>query len=589
MLVLVPGLHPLMRSGSMKDTKEVVRASADIERIVSDYVSLRTRGKDLWGLCPFHSEKTASFKVSPDMQIFHCFGCGQGGDVFEFVKLIEQVTFPESIRIVAEKCGVPMPRITSEEGEAARERETLMGLYERAAEFFRGQLSAPEGRAARAVLDERRISAEFAGRFGLGYAPGTGLLARLRPDDPVATGLFSKNDRGQVYDRFRRRLIFPIWNERGKVIAFGGRILGDGQPKYLNSPESPLYSKSAVLYGLHLARNAARQAGRMVVVEGYFDCLSLHQHGVENVVASCGTSLTSRQVDLLARVAPEVVVNYDPDSAGQNAARRSIELLLERGLTVRVLRLPGGLDPDDFVRQKGGDAYRTLLDAAPYFWEHLIEAGRSESDLSRPEVKSALTREILGYVSHIDDRVVRLEIARAVAESFRLPEDLLLEQLRDSRSGRKRPPGAPDRARGRKLTSAERQVILAVLQDPEVAQSLGRFTGIDADFLADIWSGALIRQLIQQPGQDLEDALASVADPDLAGAVREAMLEGVQISAETAFSSMGRLYQSFLDKEEAALQEELERCGPGPAPEALLKRRIQIVAEKSRLRALHAF
>jgi DNA primase len=581
----------------MKDTREIVRASADIVRVVSDYVSLKTSGKNLTGLCPFHSEKTPSFSVSPDKQIFHCFGCGQGGDVFEFVKLIEQVTFPESIRIVAEKCGVPMPRVTALDSRAARERETLVGLYERAAAFFRTQLSAPEGRAARTVLEQRQIRRDFAERFGLGYAPGAGLLAELRPTDPIATGLFSKNDRGQVYDRFRRRLMFPIWNERGKVIAFGGRILGDGQPKYLNSPESPLYSKSGVLYGFHLARSAARQTGRMVVVEGYFDCLSLHQNGVENVVASCGTSLTSRQVDLLARAVPEVVVNYDPDSAGQNAARRSIELLLERGLTVRILRLPGGLDPDDFVRQKGGEAYRSVLDAAPYFWEHLIEVARSESDLSRPEVKSALTREILSYVAHIEDRVVQLEIARSVAESFRLPEDLVLEELRSS--SRKSAPGAPGRRRepgtgssgksqAKKLSSAERQVILAVLQDPEVAERLGRFTEIDADFLGDTWSGPLIKRLIAQPEQDLEDTLVAVADPALAAAVREAMLEGVQISAETAVSSMGRLYQSFLDKEEAALQAELQRCGPGPAPEALLKRRIQIVTEKSRLRALHA-
>ena len=574
----------------MRDTRELVRASADIVRIVSDYVSLRGSGKNLTGLCPFHSEKTPSFAVSPDKQIFHCFGCGQGGDVFEFVKLIEQVTFPESIRIVAEKCGIPMPQMSPRESQAARERDSLVVLYERAARFYQKRLASSEAQAARDVLDARQIRREFVERFVLGYAPQSGLLGDLRPQDPVSTGLFSQNENGQVYDRFRRRLMFPIWSERGKVIAFGGRILGEGQPKYVNSSESPLYSKSRVLYGLHLARDAARKCGRMVVVEGYFDCLSLHQNGIENVVASCGTSLTSRQVDLLARSVSEVVVNYDPDSAGQNAARRSIELLLARGLTVRILRLPGGLDPDDFVRREGGDRYRRLLDAAPYFWEHLIEVARSESDLSRPEVKSALTGEILGYVAHIEDRVVQLEICRAVAESFRLPEDLVLGQLR--RGPRQSPPGSPrpslPEEAGRRLTSAEKQVILAIQQDPGIATTLGRFTELETDFLGEVWSGPLIRTLIASPGQRLEDALEATGDPHLASAVREATLESVPISPEAALSSMGRIYEVYLDKEEDTLRRELERYRPGPAPEALLRRRIEIVSEKSRLRAMHA-
>jgi DNA primase len=576
----------------MRDAREIVRASADIVRIVSDYVSLRGGGKNLTGLCPFHSEKTPSFSVSPDKQIFHCFGCGQGGDVFEFIKLIEQVTFPESIRIVAEKCGIPLPRMSGHDTEAARERETLAGLYERAAAYYQRRLGAPDASAAREVLAAREIRPEFVERFGLGYAPPTGLLAELRPSDPVATGLFSENEGGQPYDRFRRRLMFPIWNERGKVIAFGGRILGDGQPKYLNSPESPLYSKSGVLYGLHLARNAARQSGRMVVVEGYFDCLSLHQNGIENVVASCGTGLTSRQVGLLARSVSEVVVNYDPDSAGQNAARRSIELLLERGLTVRILKLPGGLDPDDFVRKEGADAYRRLLEGAPYFWEHLIEAARSGEDLSRPEVKSRVSGEILDYARRVGDRVVRLEICRRVAEAFRLPEDLVFERLRGGPGPGKPNLGTPRDLSPvpptRKLTSAEKQVILALQQQPEIAEILGRFTRIETDFLRDAWSGPVIRRLIEDPRQSLEDVLEAAGDPSLSRAVREATLEPVEISARTALSSMGHIYQECLDKEEAALRQELGQYRTGPAPEDLLRRQIEIVTEKSRLRAMHA-
>lgn len=573
----------------MRDTREIVRASADIVRIVSDYVSLRTSGRNLTGLCPFHSEKTPSFSVSPDKQIFHCFGCGQGGDVFEFVKLIEQVTFPEAMRIVAEKCGVPIPQTFHVDTAAARERETLASLYERAAAFYRRRLSSADARSAREVLAEREVNDEYRNRFGLGFAPPSGLLRELSPPDPIRTGLFSRNDKGQVYDRFRRRLMFPIWNERGTIVAFGGRILGEGQPKYLNSPESPLYSKSGVLYGLHLAKQEARRSGRMIVVEGYFDCLSLHQNGIENVVASCGTSLTSRQVDLLARSVSEVVVNYDPDTAGQKAARRSIELLLERGLTVRILKLPGGLDPDEYVREHGGRAYQNLLAAAPYFWEYLIAVAGSEEDLARPEVKARVTGEILGYVRRIEDRVIRLEICRAVAGSFHLPEALILEELGKVKSATGPRPGASaGTARSsRRLTSAEKQVILAIQQDSGIVPTLGRFLEVEADFLGSVWGGMVIRKLIENPDLSLEEVLEQTADRDLAGAVREAILEPVRIERDMAFDSMGKIYERYLETKERELRRELENYGSGPAPEALLRRQIEIVAEKSRLRTLH--
>ena len=225
----------------MKNVAESIRFSADIVQVVSDYMALKGSGNNLKGLCPFHAEKTPSFSVHRERQIFHCFGCGVGGDVFKFVMLAEQATFPESIRIVADKCGIPMPKAFPGDDRAAREREQLQGVYAAAAAHFERKLKAPEAAEARQILKERNVKPEFVERFGLGYAPTAGLLGVLKPKDPVKTGLFVKNDRGEVYDRFRRRLIFPIWNERGKVIAFGGRIVGEGNPKYLNSPESPLY------------------------------------------------------------------------------------------------------------------------------------------------------------------------------------------------------------------------------------------------------------------------------------------------------------------------------------------------------------
>ncbi len=415
----------------MKNFAETVRDSADIIRVVSDYVSLKGAASTFKGLCPFHSEKTPSFSVHREKQLFHCFGCGAGGDVFSFIMLAEKVSFPESVRMVAEKCGIPIPSNSGLDDKKFDERQQLFEIYERASAYFRQMLSTEEAVEARQVLQKREIQSAFADRFYLGYAPASGLMTRLRLKDPVGSGLFIKNDRGDVYERFRRRLMFPIWNERGKTIAFGGRALAaEAQPKYLNSAESPLYSKSYVLYALHLAREVAQKAGRLVVVEGYFDCLSLHQAGIENVVASCGTSLTQQQVAIMARYVPEVVMNYDPDTAGQNAMRRSIDLLLAKGLRVRVLKLADGLDPDDFVRKKGGDVYRRLLASAPYFWQYLMtEAGR-QYDLDEPAMKANAFNDVVQYVAKIQDRVEQLEVARVVAEGFKIPESLIFERLR---------------------------------------------------------------------------------------------------------------------------------------------------------------
>ena len=566
----------------MSNLAESIRMSADIVRVISDYVTLKGAGKAMKGLCPFHSEKTPSFSVHGEKQIFHCFGCGVGGDVFKFVMLTEGVTFPESIRIVAEKCGIPLPKVSTHNDPSAKEREGLLEIYARAGGYFADRLSTTEARGARQILKDRDIQPEFIERFALGYAPTHGLLKTLNPKDPLRSGLFQSNDSGEVYDRFRRRLMFPIWNERGKVIAFGGRIIGDGQPKYLNSPESPLYSKSFVLYGLHLAKNEARKAGRMVVVEGYFDCLSLHQNGIENVVASCGTSLTAQQVGILTRYVSEVIVNYDPDAAGQNAAKRSIQLLLERGLTVRILTLPGGMDPDDFVRKEGPEAYRRQLDQAPYFWEYLLARAQAEADLSRPEVKSQVLGEILGYVRTIADRVVQLEITRTVSQKLGLPAELIIDQLK---AGRK--PTAPKAAstRKQKLTLAEKQIIQAVLQDPGVAASLEPFAG--GEFLSVIWAGRIIEKLIRAPGVNIEQVLDGLDDAELEQEVRAAALEPFgKISSEVAVVSMGQLYQDHLVKTEREIREQLEAYKSGAAPPELVRRQMAIVTEKSRLKAM---
>src|SRR5438552_2387052 len=417
----------------MNHFTETVRRSADIVRVVSDYMSLKGAGSAFKGLCPFHSEKTPSFSVHREKQIFHCFGCGAGGDVFAFVMLAEKVSFPEAVRIVAEKCGVPIPAVPGLEDQKFEERQQLFEIYERAASYFHQKLSADEAAPAKQVLEKRQIQPQYVERFRLGYAPAAGLLNYLRLKDPLDSGLFVKNDSGEVYDRFRRRLMFPIWNERGRPIGFGGRALAaDAQPKYLNSPESALYSKSNVLYALHFARDAAQKAGRLVVVEGYFDCLSLHQAGIENVVASCGTSLTQQQVAIIARYVPEVVMNYDPDAAGQNAMRRSIDLLLAKALRIRILKLSGGLDPDDFVRKEGAEVYRRLLANAPYFWQYLMAEAAHQYDLKEPAMKAAAVHDVVENVlEDIQDEQLRKEVRAALLEPFgRISGDEVLASVK---------------------------------------------------------------------------------------------------------------------------------------------------------------
>jgi DNA primase len=565
----------------MENFTETVRNSADIVRVVSEYVSLKGAGNTFKGLCPFHSEKTPSFTVHRDKQFFHCFGCGVGGDVFSFVQLAEKASFPESVRILAEKCGIPIPSKLGSDDKKSEERQQLFEIYERAAAYFQLMLSTDEAGSARQVLEKRKILPAHTQRFRLGYAPGTGLMKSLHVSDPLASGLFLKNDRGEMYERFRRRLIFPIWNERGKTIAFGGRALAtDALPKYLNSAESPLYSKSSVLYALHLARDAAQKAGQMVVVEGYFDCLSLHQAGIENVVASCGTSLTPQQVALMARHVPEVVMNYDPDSAGQNAMRRSIDLLLSKGLRVRILKLADGLDPDDFVRREGGEVYSRLLAAAPYFWRYLITEATRQYDLDQPAQKATAVKDVMEHVAKIQDRVEQLEVGRAVAEAFKIPESVIFERFNTS----PRRPEVRPAARtavfaepSRKLTLAEKQLIQALLQDPQIAVELRRY--LQGDFLAGIWSGPVLAQLVKDPAQNVETALETVQDEELKKEVRAAVLEPFgRITSEQAVASVKRLYDGHLVKKIEEIRTQLKQYGSGAAPAELVRRHMEIVA-----------
>ena len=462
---------------------EQVKAAVDIVRVISEYVRLRKAGANYIGLCPFHSEKTPSFYVHPTRQFYHCFGCKAGGDVFKFVQSMERITFPETLKLLAEKYGIPLPK-TESRGDldpGTKERLALLEINQKATQFFRNQLrTTPEGRQALNYLKSRGLNEETIDKFEIGYSLSSSdnLFRRLSQEFPLdlilKSGLVLASDYdSRHYDRFRKRIIFPISSESGKVIAFGGRILGEGQPKYLNSPETPLYSKGRTLYALHQARESVRQQDFAILVEGYMDCIALHQSGVMNVTASCGTSLTEQQAKLLSRFSERVVVNFDPDSAGAAATLRSFNILLESGFAIQVLLLPGGDDPDAFVKTRGVVEYRRLLERAPLYFDYLLDRARTEHNVKSVEGKVAAVNMMLPYLVRISNRIEKLERIASVAEAFGLEESIIREELkRASNQSREKLEIGPAQLRT-VLKPSEKYLLKAVLENgPNAAEIL---------------------------------------------------------------------------------------------------------------------
>ena len=434
------------------DFAQHVKSSVNIVGVVGESVRLKKRGADNYaGLCPFHNEKTPSFNVNERLQIYKCFGCGKGGDVFNFVMEMQGLSFPEALEMIAERHGIPVPaRRTGESADAdARLRAALHRIHELAQDLFRKQLIGPQGATVRAYLDKRGVSAETQERFGLGFASDSGSsLLRVVEREGMSrrhmesSGLILKrNDGSGYFDRFRGRLMFPIHNERGKVAAFAGRALRDDQQaKYLNSPETAIYKKSSVLYNLHRAKEAVRRENRALLVEGYMDVIGVDRAGVSLAVASCGTALTPQQARMIRRHAETVIVNFDADQAGQNATERSIEILLEQDLKVRVLTLPDGLDPDDFCRRDGGERYRELLDRAPdyYFW--LAERARGKHDTRTADGRVAAFQDLVPAINLLRDKIKRVSLANELAEQLGVESGLVLEHFRRSASERRSAP-----------------------------------------------------------------------------------------------------------------------------------------------------
>src|SRR5215203_179098 len=416
-----------------------LRRQADIVRVVGDYVTLKKKGTNWMACCPFHQEKTPSFSVNPSKNIFYCFGCAKGGSVFNFVMELEGVSFPESIRIVAEKAGVPLPELVEDKKFEAKRKEAdeVIELNAWALEFWERQLTEnnAEARDARTYVEGRGIVEETVRTFRLGYAPnswealGNYLKSKGATIGQIErSGLVVKKEQGGYYDRFRGRLIFPVTDAQGRPVAFGARAMRPGdEPKYLNSPETAAYTKGRHLFGLSVTRDEIRRKKFAILVEGYLDLIIPFQHGVRNVVASLGTALTAEQAKLLNRFARKVVVNYDGDRAGINAAKRAIEVLLPEEFEVKVLVLPEGADPDEFVRAHGADEYNRLRGEAAPHMQFILDQAMHGRNLLNPPEKSEAVAEVLPFVRAVRNPIQRREYFDIMMDSLRV-EDLSLRQ-----------------------------------------------------------------------------------------------------------------------------------------------------------------
>jgi DNA primase len=495
-----------------------LRLQANIVQVVQEYVPLKRAGSTYKGLCPFHSEKTPSFHVTPDKGFFHCFGCGLGGDVFKFLELHEKVGFQDAVKMLAQKFGVSLPEHS--EGSVNNDglREPLLKMHEIAAAYFREQLAAPAGARARQQLAARGITAKTIEQLGLGYAPQSrdGLKVRLLKQGfaqglLLQGGLVAAHDNGEVVDRFRHRLIVPICRDAGSVIAFGGRSMDAEQvPKYLNSPETAIYSKGRSLYGLNLTKAAIRKRQFVVLVEGYFDFAQVFQAEAAPVVASCGTALTPQQAQLLRRFTSKVVLSYDPDAAGQGAAARSCELLVKEGFEVNVVVLDSGEDPDTFIRRKGADEYRARLRSSRPYLEYLRDRAAAGLDFRDPETQRTFLAQMLGVAAWLPEPAMRDQFADKVAHTARITAEVVQSEFRK--------------------IAAKRQTTLAPAELP----SLGGVKNAEK---------ALIWWLIQRP-TEAREVLVTLDDEDLRTLAARRIFEMARsLHAETAESLPAALIQ----------------------------------------------
>jgi DNA primase len=644
-----------------EDFKETLKQQADIVRIIGDYVKLKKAGAQNYaGLCPFHGEKTPSFSVHATRQFYHCFGCGVSGDVFSFVQKIENITFPEALRLVAQKLGIPLPKATySSPGEArdAKLRAQLLDAQERAATFFQDCLKRPEGARAREYLQGRGLDAETIARFRIGYAPDSGFLLRDRLSGEFSeevlreSGLFSwkqedsrqetkiprsaRNDNGEadndagapsssvrsldgqggdfdstsgpeaqspkpetrIYSKFRNRVMFPICNDAGRIIAFTGRTLATDEksgPKYLNSPETGIYSKGRVLFNLDKAKEAIRKLDYAILVEGQMDCISVDAAGFHNVIASSGTAFTEVQAKLLGRFSKNAVVNFDPDTAGAKATERTLGLLVEEEFQIKVLTLEQGFDPDLYIRRKGRDAYGEALRSSQKYFDYLIDRARSHFPVRSAEGKRQAVNHLLPHIQRVPSRIVRDELAQEIAQKLGIDSAVLRQELRHVASDRSAAAvKAPVEVQA---TDAERILVRALASARQMQQGehLSARDGAEEEFDPArqaqyvLQSEALHRGLATESlveallnaGAEIADVMEiQFSESDRRMLASILLKEDEELSAERLEGAVRALRRIHLRRRLEQVQRELTK--PGVGDDKLL--RNELLLEKDRL------
>ncbi len=567
-----------------------VRNTADIVDVISEYVALRKTGKNFIGLCPFHADKKPSFTVSEEKQIFHCFGCGQGGNVFSFLVQYNNLSFPEAVGFLAKKYGIEIPtrRMSPTKKKELEEREGLFKINKEAADYFKGILSHPSsGKRAREYLSKRQMTPEVKDRFMLGYAPKswTGLTQYFSKkgvplDDLQKAGLVvAKN--GRYYDRFRDRIIFPITDIQGTVLGFGGRCLDNSLPKYLNSPDTPVYHKSRTLYGLNVAKDACRQSGSVFIVEGYFDLLALHCHGIQSVVATLGTALTRQHVRIMKGYARQMILVFDSDEAGIKAAERSLPLFLEEKVDPRILILPEGKDPDSYIFAVGVDGFLKETEKAMSVMPFLIVSAIKKHGLSL-EGKVRIIETLKGPLGTLLDGVSRSVYIRDLAERLDIDESAILEQVRISATKDKKAVSLP---KPRQNSRLEEVLVAMMLQCPEMVSDFNPqeiIEGFERVELKTLGRMILQRSTSNRPvtGADL---IAQTDDARMRNLISSLLMEEIQADRESCHKIV-RQYQVHLRKRRIRLLSKKIKEAERTNNQELLN---QLLAEKQKCAQQH--
>ena len=567
-----------------------LKAQADILQVIHDVVPLKKSGSTYKGLCPFHKEKTPSFHVNPEKGFFHCFGCATGGDVVKFVELYDKLSFPEAVRALAQRFSITVPE--SDDPERDRlltiEREALLKLHDIAKSYYCAQLESKNGSQAREYLERRELLAATISQLDLGFAPPQRdalkqhLLDAGQPLELlIKSGLVVQREGGKTVDRFRNRLMVPICRDTGSVIAFGGRSLTpDQQPKYLNSPETPLYSKGRILYGLHLVKQSIRRLGYVVLVEGYFDFAQVLQAGVKPVLATCGTALTQMQARLLKRFCKKVLLSFDPDTAGQGASTRSGELLLSEGFQTNVVTLAPGEDPDSFVRLHGANNYELKLKNSQPYLEYVLDQAISGRNLSREKDQRDFLADMLAVAARIPDPASRDHFADRLAHRANVMEDVIRSEIRKAAIAKRTEVPIEVQVMRSGLCQAEKGIIWATFHNTSAALSV--LSGLESDDFETLEAGpilSLARTLVDIPPEQVPDTLLERLTPDEQSLIKRITQDPVEpANVEDCAVNLRELRYK---RERAALQEAIDHAQRSDPSEANLSN-INTLLEKKR-------